>query len=196
MPFVRRRETKAGGECTSLVESYRDAKGRPRQRILANLYGAPTPLEALAKLAAQRERLRKEKAELRPALEDAEESYRTLTTASMSGYKFSSAERRALDRLLPVRERLLKRAKTMDGTLARIAKDGAAIRRHCDAAPDEIQAAIRQYKKKLKDAETMLMGAEFYYQNAKQDLQRLSLPPHAEDAERSLFVRSMSRKSQ
>ena len=196
MAFVRRRETKAGGVCTSLVESYRDAKGRPRQRILANLYGAPTPLEALAKLAAQRERLRKEKAELRPALEDAEESYRTLTTSSMSGYKISSAERRAFDRLLPVRERLLKRAKAMDGTLARIAKDRAAIRRHCDAAPDEIQAAIRQYKKNLMDSEKVLMGAEFYYQSAKQDLQRLSLPPHAEDAENSLFVRSMSQKSQ
>ncbi len=59
MAFVRRRTTTSGGlfttpgVCTTLIESYRDTSGRPRQRILANLYREATPLEALAKLAAQ-----------------------------------------------------------------------------------------------------------------------------------------------
>jgi hypothetical protein len=61
MPHVRQRITKAGSASTALVESYRDGEGRPRQRLLANLHGEPDTLRALAKLAAQRDFLRKEK---------------------------------------------------------------------------------------------------------------------------------------
>ena len=38
MAYVRRRWTKADNVSTTLVESYRDEAGRPRQHILANLY--------------------------------------------------------------------------------------------------------------------------------------------------------------
>ena len=74
MAFVRRRKARSGGLAeligeeavsTTLVESYRDKKGRPRHRILTNLYGEETPLAALAKLAGQRDILKKRKAELR-----------------------------------------------------------------------------------------------------------------------------------
>ncbi len=100
MPFVRRRTTKAGSVSTTLVEAYRDENGRPRQRILANLHGADTLLEALAKLSAQRERLRKEKAELEPELESAARFYETFTTAVLSGRKYSAAERKEVNRLM------------------------------------------------------------------------------------------------
>jgi hypothetical protein len=59
MPYVRTRTTKAGATSTTLVEAYRDEKGRPRQRVLANLHGEPDALSALVKLAYQREELQK-----------------------------------------------------------------------------------------------------------------------------------------
>ena len=71
MAFVRKRETKTGAVSTTLVEGYRDDGGRPRQRVLANLHGAETTLEALARLAAQRQELRKERAELAPEVKHA-----------------------------------------------------------------------------------------------------------------------------
>ena len=58
MAFVRTRKTSSGATSTALVESYRDPRGRPRQRILANLYGASSTLEAVARLAAQRAELK------------------------------------------------------------------------------------------------------------------------------------------
>ena len=51
MAFVRKRVTKTGTVSSALVEAYRD-EGRPRQRVLVNLHGAETTLEAMAKLAA------------------------------------------------------------------------------------------------------------------------------------------------
>jgi hypothetical protein len=41
-----------------LVEAYRDAQGRPRQRRLANLHGEPDGLQALARLNVQAEFVR------------------------------------------------------------------------------------------------------------------------------------------
>ncbi len=73
MAFVKKRTTKSGSITTTLVESFRDEKGRPRQRVLANLHGMPDILSALAKLAAQRERLRKEKESLAENVGHAEE---------------------------------------------------------------------------------------------------------------------------
>jgi hypothetical protein len=55
MAYIRRRTTKAGSVSTALVESYRDEKGRPRQRLLANLHGEPDTTRALAKLIVQNE---------------------------------------------------------------------------------------------------------------------------------------------
>ncbi len=52
MAFVRRRKTSGGTLVTTLMESYRDAQGRPRQRTLANLHGAESADEALARLTA------------------------------------------------------------------------------------------------------------------------------------------------
>ncbi len=175
MAFVRRRTTASGGICTTLVESYRDANGRPRQRILANLYGEATPLEALAKLAAHREQLREEKAGLDQDLKGADNFYRWFTTASLGGHKFSAEEKKEIDRLLPARERLIRRARNVDVTLARIAKDGAAIKKHSDSSPAEIQAAIRKYKKGLRDAEALAASLDFGHEQAKKERRRISI---------------------
>lgn len=66
MAFVRTRTTASGTVSTTLVESYRTTSGKPRQRVLANLHGAESVLESLAKLAAQRETLKKEMGDLEP----------------------------------------------------------------------------------------------------------------------------------
>ncbi len=57
MAFVRRRTTAGGTRVTTLMESYRDALGRPRQRTLANLHGADSADQALARLTAVGSRL-------------------------------------------------------------------------------------------------------------------------------------------
>ncbi len=181
MAFVRRRVTTSGGPfttpgvCTTLVESYRNPSGRPRQRILANLYGEATTLEALAKLAALRERLREDRAGFDRDLKDADKFYSWFTTASLDGQKFSAEEKKLIDRLLPARERLIKRARKVDVTLARIAKDGAAIKKHCDSSPAEIQAAIRKYKKGLRDAEALAAGADFARKQVTKERRRFSI---------------------
>jgi hypothetical protein len=59
--FVKRRTTKSGVLSTALVESYMDERGRPRQRILANMHGGEDELRALGRLVVQRDRLRKER---------------------------------------------------------------------------------------------------------------------------------------
>ena len=176
MVFVRKRTTKAGNICASLVESYRDTAGRPRQRVLANLYGAATLPDALAKLAAQRELLQKEKAWLKPELEAADTFYRTVTTAALEGRRYPAERRKEIYRLLTTkRERLIARGRKADADLARIQKDGAVIQKHCTASPDEVQAAIRRYKKELAEAEAMMVGAEHVWKMAKSELRRLSL---------------------
>ena len=63
MAYVRKRTTKAGSPSTTLVEAYRDRRGRPRQRVLANLHGEPDTLRALAKLACMHEVLSEQRME-------------------------------------------------------------------------------------------------------------------------------------
>jgi hypothetical protein len=150
MPFVRSRATKAGTISTALVESYRDEKGKPRQRTLANLHGAPDPMHALAKLAAQRDRLRKERAELEPDIPHLEKFCETVTLATLNGHVFSPIERKEANSLLEACKRLLKRIEEIDSRLAQIQKDGATIKRYCTASPDEIRAAVREYTADLK----------------------------------------------
>jgi len=168
-----------------LVEAYRDADGRPRQRILANLYGAETSLEALAKLAAQRERLRKERASRQSELDNSFEAYGVVTMGGLQGRRFSPVERKMIDRFLSGRRRVEARIKEIDAALARIQKNGVVIRKHCDASQAEIQTAIRQYKKQLDEAETIALGAAFHHLQAKEKLQRLS-PFGAKDVDGEL----------
>lgn len=175
MAFVRSRTTRAGTVSTALVESYRDENGKPRQRVLVNLYGTSSTLDALANLAAQRQMLKDERAKLAPELRDAALFYKTVMTASVDGRRFSVEERKEIDPLLRARKRLLKRAEKVDSILARIQKDGAIIRKYCDASQDETQAAIRRYKKSLNEKEMMILGSEVFLEQAKRDFRRMSL---------------------
>ena len=175
MAFVKIRTTKAGSKSSTLVESFRDEKGRPRQRVLANLHGMPDILSALAKLAAQRERLREEKESLTLNVRNAQKFYNVVTSNTLAGHRYTASERKDIDRLFRDRKRLLKRVAEIDAALSLIKKNGNVIRGHCTATQDEIQAAIRKYKAELKDGETLVLGAEYMLTKAKDELRRLSL---------------------
>lgn len=81
--------------------------------------------------------------------------------------------------LMRQRELLLKRLAKVDHDLTIIQRDGAAIKRHCTAKPDEIQAAIRAHKQEHHDAEALALGLEFAHKErvraAKAALRRLSI---------------------
>ena len=192
MAFVRRRNTKSGGLSTALVESYRDASGRPRQRILANLYGAETPLEALAKLAAQRERLRKERAFRQSELDGTAEDYKVVTMGGLQGHRFTPQERKKIDRFLSDRRRVEARIKKIDSALARVQKEGVVVRKHCTASQAEIQTAVRRYKKQLGEAEAAAVVSEHMHDLTKKKLRRLS-PFGAETPDKGLkeFLREL-----
>jgi hypothetical protein len=177
-PTSARETTRAGTISTALVEAYRDKQGRPRQRVLANLRGEPEPLKALAKLAAQREALRKEGKVLVAEAEAANQFYEVVTQNALHGFQYSAEQRKEIDDLMRQRERLLKRLAKVEASLAAIEKDGIIIKKHCTASPDEIQAAIRAYKTELRDAEALVFGLELAandeLKRAKAALRRLS----------------------
>jgi hypothetical protein len=160
MAYVKTRSSRSGTVSTALVEAYRDEKGRPRQRILANLYGEPDALSALAKLAARRDALRKEQEALAADAPHANQFYEVVTLKTLQGHQYDGTERKEIDGALKARERLLKRMATIEAHLAAIQKDGVVIKRHCSATPDEVQAAIRAYKEKSKEAEALVLGME------------------------------------
>jgi hypothetical protein len=126
MAYVRKRTTKAGSVSTTLVESYRDETGRPRQRILANLHGEPDTLRALAKLAAKHDLL----------LELREEEHAEPTK---EGVGFVLVTERALTQYD-------RRVAQIDRELAAIKQELAVINMHCSASDDELQEAIQRHK--------------------------------------------------
>ena len=165
MTHITRRTTKAGSLSTALVQSYRDEQGRPRQRLLANLHGETDLLRALAKLAALREALRKERAEPSEALEKFDEIVCARPIEELDG-------------IVRARDRTMDWLKKIDNELAAIQKDGVVIKRHCDATPEKIQAAIKTFKKELHDAEYLVKWRAFLARQkldeAKATLRRLS----------------------
>ena len=164
MAYVRQRTSKAGTPSTALVEAYRDAQGRPRQRLLANLHGETTLLKALAKLTVLRDVLREEMESLLAEVEQVNDDEAATV-----------AERDKVDRL---RRRLWKRFVRIEKLLATIGKDRAAIEQHCTATPDEIQDAIRAHKQEFMDAfhKAVVLGYALAQQRraAKAALRRLS----------------------
>jgi hypothetical protein len=122
--------------------------------------------------------LRKERDRLAQEADYARQFYETVTQDTLNGHQYSAAERKEIDSLLMKRERLLRRFTKVEDALTAIEKSGAVIRKHCTATPDEIQAAIKAYKKKLRDAESLVLGLEFArvapLQEAKASLRRLT----------------------
>jgi hypothetical protein len=133
MTHVRRRTTKAGSISTALVESYRDEKGRPRQRLLANLHGEPDTVSAVAKLEFKRDGLRKHRDEW-PGSED--------DTGNED------------DRMMM--------ADYFEEGLASLENEISVIKKHCSANTDEIQAAIAAHKIALDDAVAIAIGSLMY----------------------------------
>jgi Ribonuclease G/E len=158
MPFVRTRITKTGETSTSLVESYRK-DGKPRQRLLANLHGTSSTAEALGRLAAQRDRLRKELAELE--LDDADKFYEHVTISTLHGRAWTPEQRKEIDRLMRKRKRVQKLAAAIAAELAKIQKEGAIIKKHCSNSPEEIQAHATRWLKILHDMEYLELGQKF-----------------------------------
>ena len=133
MAYIRRRTTKAGSVSTALVEAYRDGRGRPRQRLLANLHGEPDTLRALARLIFQRAALRKHRAE-------------------------QWAEAQSCDD----KELVAAFFAQIDADLAALERDIAVVEQHCTATAAEIRAAIKEHEQALKDAEATALGALLY----------------------------------
>jgi hypothetical protein len=119
---------------------------------------AETTSAALGRLAALRDRLRKERAGLETEHPDAEKFYETVTLDTLHGRVWSAEERKQIDPVLKARNRLLKRVAKIDAELARIQHEGVAIKKHCTASADEIRAEAAKHVKKLHDAETLELG--------------------------------------
>jgi hypothetical protein len=150
MAFIRKRDTEAGSTSTALVKAYRDRNGHPRQRILANLHGEATLLDALAKLVAQRADLRKEKEDLDRGAANVNQAYEIAMKPVLYGHQYSPSERLEIDRLLKEKEQLLKYRAQVEATLATIERDGAIIKKHCSPTQGEIEAAVRAYNSRYR----------------------------------------------
>jgi hypothetical protein len=132
MTYIRRRTTKAGSASTALVESYRDDKGRPCQRLLANLHGEPDMVSALAKLELRRGSLLDEWTEYAQTCSEDDDDFVEMVFAAI------------------------------DDKLAATESEISVIKTHCSATPDEIQAAINAHETALNDSIAIAMGTLFY----------------------------------
>ena len=199
MAFIRKRRTSSGNLSTALVEPYRDSAGRPRQRVLANLYGCETTLEALAKLSAQRQRLRQEREQIHAMLASTSE-WATVAInvgadpARAKQLGVSAKEYRELSRLMKDRKKAKARLARIEALLKRVQTDGASIRKHVDATKQEIQQAIKDYQERLDKAEKMIQGIDFSVSMAKREFARLSLPGETHKKFDKDFIRSMMAK--
>jgi hypothetical protein len=138
MAYVRQRTTKAGSLSTALVEAYRDAQGRPRQRLLVNMHGEPDVVRALVKAVHRQNTLEKFIAEERAEIKtwEKDDDYDAEWVA------------RYLGRL----------GAELDG----IKREIEVLSKHCTASKDEIRAATRAYASALNTAIEATAGAAFY----------------------------------
>jgi chromosome segregation ATPase len=162
MAFIVRRTTKTGAISTALVESYRGPDGKPHHRWLANLRGSETLQAALGRLAAERDRLRKERAGIEPELPLAEKFYEAIMTNIRTGHRYSADELKEIDKLMRQRKRLLKRVAEIDAELARIQTEGVTIKKHCAATAEAIRAEAEKHAKHLDDLEALKLGMKFH----------------------------------
>ena len=199
MAFIRKRRTSSGNLSATLVEPYRDSAGRPRQRVLANLYGCETTLEALAKLSAQRQRLRQECKEIESMLAKTAEwaavAVRLATDpAEMKRAGVTAQEYRELSRLMVDRKKAKTRLARIDALLNRVQKDGAVIRKHVDGTEQDVQKAIKDYQEKLNKAEASATVAAVMADQAQQETARLSLPGEARSGADTPFFKFLSKE--
>jgi len=199
MAFIRKRRTSSGNLSTTLVEPYRDSAGKPRQRVLANLYGCETTLEALAKLSAQRLRLRQERKEIESMLAKTAEWAAVAVRFATDPAEFKRAgitaqEYQELSQLMKGRKKAEARLDRIDALLGRIQKDGAVIRKHVDGTEQDVQKAIKDYQEKLSSAEAAATVAAVMAHQVQQEATRLSLPGEARSGADTPFFKFLSKQ--
>ena len=179
MAFVRKRGHEGPGGpfastlSTTLVESYRNAQGRPRQRVLANLHGEKTTLAALAKIAAIRASLREEKSDLDKAWDHLEPIYQDWMQAIGLGHRLTKDDKHKVDKIVKMRKTMQKRAAEIETRLAKLNRDGAAIKKHCTSSDDECQAEIRAYRRRAAEVRSEAAATEFMASEQRKKLRRV-----------------------
>ena len=165
MAFIRKQITKTGAVSTALVNSYRDG-GKVRHRLIANLHGAETLAIALGQLAAERDRLRKERAKQEPDLEAVRWVHKTMFLADLAGDRYGGFD---MEKTSPqeinsrYREagKILKRVAEMNSRLDQIQREGVAIKKHCTASKVEIRAEAEKHAKHLHERDALEMFDKF-----------------------------------
>jgi hypothetical protein len=155
MAFIRKRTTENGVASTALVEAYRDG-GKPKHRTIANLHGCSTLAEALGRLAAMRDALRKERAELAPHIEWAQEWM--AGEDELIEVELGRERRKEAERHIRHAKQLLKRVAAIDAKLEAVQRDGVAISKHCKSTKDEIRAEAAKHTKKMRDKQVFELG--------------------------------------
>jgi hypothetical protein len=145
MAYIRRRETSAGSVSTALVEAYRDNRGRPRQRLLANLHGEPDVLRALVKAVHRF-----------TGLKEFIEQQRVV--AASGDYDADLATRYFAK---------------LDAKLKAIEREVEVLSAHCAASDDDIRAAAKEHHQALRDAEAEMLGVRLHKSDAAAKLRRL-----------------------
>ena len=153
MPFVRTRTTKAGSVSTTLVESYRDEAGRPRQRILANLHGEPDTLRALAKLAEMHDLLSVQRKEEHAAPGKEGAGFVLVTERALTEYNHRMVQ--------------------INRQLAAIEREMAVIGKHLPpVSDDEFLEAVQRYRREYCQAANRAMGLAMAHKQAAAALRR------------------------
>ena len=153
MAYIRQRTTKAGSVSTTLVESYRDEMGRPRQRILANLHGEPDTLRALAKLAVTHDLLFRLREEEHADPDKQGAGFVLITERALTKHNHRVAQ--------------------INRQLAVIKRELAVIDKHCSASDDEFQEAVQRYKEGYCKAFEQSMGLAIARKQADAALRRM-----------------------
>lgn len=156
MAFVRRRTTPSGTLVTTLMESFRDQQGRPRQRTLANLHGAESADEAVARLAAVMARLE----ELCRAVEAEAEAVARATTPLAGGREARLPWEARIERgALESRGRWLKaRGAQLRSSLAALDADRTKLEAHRTWDDAKLQRAIKREGRALDAAAKAAVG--------------------------------------
>ncbi len=160
--------------------------------MLVNLHGCETPLEALAKLAVQRKRLRVERQEIDAFLTETADAPALSVEVALNPEKFNLSATgyaelyAALNGFLRKRKKAAARLDRITALQGVIQRDGVVIRQHVDASKKKVQRAIKAYQEQLTAAENMVAGSDFSitmakirHTEAKRKFARLSLPGEA-----------------
>ena len=164
MAFVRRRTTAAGTLVTTLMESYRDPEGRPRQRTLANLHGAESADQAYARLSAVAQRL---EAQLAPVAKEAEGLPRKLDAKAKHAAGALSATEQIETAALYNRSRwLLSRRRQLEQALAAVERDREVLQPHCSWDAGQLRRAVEEEGRALEAATRSAVGERLAAQQA------------------------------